>query len=74
MKLRILSPKILVLLNLTVEEFTCANWRCKFLENGRVTSMQTGYGENVFFASPEGEFLVKKVMSWEGVRREFGLR
>ena len=22
----------------------------------------------------EGEFLVKKVMSWEGVRREFGLR
>ena len=36
--------------------------------------MQTGYGENVFFASPEGEFLVKKVMSWEGVRRQFGLR
>ena len=25
-------------------------------------------------SSPEGEFLVKKVMSWEGVRREFGLR
>ena len=23
---------------------------------------------------PEGEFFVKKVMSWEGVRREFGLR
>ena len=23
---------------------------------------------------PEGEFLVKKVMSWEGVRREVGLR
>ena len=24
--------------------------------------------------SGEGEFLVKEVMSWEGVRREFGLR
>ena len=23
---------------------------------------------------PEGEFLVKKVLSWEGVRREVGLR
>ena len=34
-----------------------------------------GVGPKRFMKStPEGEFLVKKVMSWEGVRREFGLR
>ena len=40
---------------------------------GHCQVMQRGEG-NRLFDTPEGELLVKKVMSWEGVRREFGFR
>ena len=58
----------------TVHEIQTKNPQIMHTPDPCLVFIKSNKSHNFYYLNTEGEFLVKTIVSWEGVRREFGRR